>query len=64
VVVDEKVSMYKVMKTFVSRGCMNPVTGTGHTSIDTGVKANLELVDKLVIVFPFLCISVTGSYFA
>jgi len=25
---------------------MNPVTGTGCTSIDIGVNANLELVDK------------------
>ena len=25
---------------------MNPVTGTGHTSVDIGVNANLELVDK------------------
>jgi len=32
--------MYKVMKTFVCRGCMNPVT------VDIGVNANLELVDK------------------
>jgi len=38
--------MYKVMKTFVCRGCVNPVTGTGHTSVDIGVNANLELVDK------------------
>jgi len=30
-------SMYKVMKSRVSRGCMNAVTSTGHT---------LELVDK------------------
>jgi len=28
--------MYKVMKTFVCRGCMNPVTGTRRTSIDIG----------------------------
>jgi len=41
-----KGSMYKVMKTFVCRGCMNPVTGTGCTSINIGVNANLELVDK------------------
>jgi len=39
-------NMYKVMKTFFCRGCMNPVTGTGHTSVDIGVNANLELVDK------------------
>jgi len=38
--------MYKVMKTFVCRGCVNPVTGTGFTSVDIGVNANLEFVDK------------------
>jgi len=38
--------MYKVMWTFVCRGCVNPVTGTGHTSVDIGGDANLELVDK------------------
>jgi len=26
-----KGSMYKVMKTFVCKGCVNPVTGIGHT---------------------------------
>jgi len=39
-------SMYKVMKSFVCRGCENPVTGTGCTNVDIGVNANLELVDK------------------
>ena len=39
-------SMFRVMKTFVGRGCMNPVTGTGCTSVDVGVTANLELMDK------------------
>jgi len=34
------------MKTFVCRGCANPVSGTGSTSADIGVNANLELVDK------------------
>jgi len=43
---DIKDSMYKVMKTFVCRGCMNAVTGTGCTSVGIGVNANLELVDK------------------
>jgi len=38
--------MYKVMKTLVCRVCVNPVTGTGCTSVDIGVNANLELVDK------------------
>jgi len=41
-----KGSMYKVMKTFVCRGCVNPVTGTGCTSVNIGVDANLKLVDK------------------
>jgi len=41
-----KGSMYKVMKTFVCRCCMNPVTGTGCTSVNIGVNANLELVDE------------------
>jgi len=38
--------MYKVMKTFVCRGCVNRVTGRGCTSVDIAVNANLELVDK------------------
>jgi len=38
--------MYQVMKTFVCRGCVNPVTGTVCTSVDIGVIANSELVDK------------------
>jgi len=41
-----KDSMYKVTKTFICRGCMNPVTGTGCTGVDIGLNANLELVDK------------------
>jgi len=32
--------MYKVMKSFICTGCLNPVTSTGHTS------ANMEIVDK------------------
>jgi len=39
-------SMYKVMKSFICRACMNPVTGTGCTSVHIGGDANLELVDK------------------
>ena len=40
-------SVYKVMKTFVCRVCVNPVTGsTGCTSVHIGVNASLELVDK------------------
>jgi len=39
-------SMYKVMKSFISSGYLNPVTGTGRTSVTIGGDANLELVDK------------------
>jgi len=51
--------MYKSMKSFVCRRCMNPVTGTRCTSIDIGDNANLELVDK----FCYLCdmLSVDGD---
>jgi len=38
--------MYKVMKSFICRGCINSITGTGCTSVDIGGDANLELVDK------------------
>ena len=41
-----KGSMSKVMKSFICRGCLNPVTSTGHTSVDIDASANLELVDK------------------
>jgi len=34
------------MKSFICRGCLNPVTGIGCTSVDIGDDANLELVDK------------------
>ena len=41
-----KGSMYKVMKTFICRGCVIPVIGTGCTSVDIGANADLELVDQ------------------
>jgi len=41
-----KGSMYKVMKMFVYRGCVSPVTDTGCASVDIGVNANLKLVHK------------------
>ena len=40
--------MYKVMKSFICKGCVNTVTGTGCTSVDIGGDANLELVEKLL----------------
>ena len=41
-----KGSLCKVMKSFICRGCSNLVISTGHTSVDIGVSANLELVGK------------------
>ena len=38
-----KSSMYKVMKSFICRGCVNPITGTARTSVDIGDDSNLEL---------------------
>jgi len=38
--------MYKVMRSFICRGSSNPVISTGHTSVDIGASANLEVVDK------------------
>jgi len=35
------------MKSFICRGCSNPVTSTGRTSVDIGASANLELVNNL-----------------
>ena len=42
-----KGSISKVMKSFICRGCLNPVTSTGCTNVDTGASANLELVDMI-----------------
>ena len=41
-----KGSMYKVMRSFICGGCSNPVISTGHTSVNIGASANLELVVK------------------
>ena len=41
-----KGSMLIVAKSFICRGCLNPVTSTGHTSVDIGASTKLELVDK------------------
>jgi len=32
------------MKSFICRGCLNPVTNTCRKGVDIGVSANLELV--------------------
>jgi len=41
-----KSSMSKVAKSFICRGCLNPVTSAGLTSVDIEASAKLELVDK------------------
>ena len=41
-----KESIFKMMRSFICRGCSNPVISTGHTSVDIGASANLEVVDK------------------
>jgi len=41
-----KGSMYKVMKSFICRCCLNPVTSTGRAIVDIGASINLVLVDK------------------
>jgi len=41
-----KGSMSKVAKSFICRGCLNPVTIAGHTSVDIGASAKLKLEDK------------------
>jgi len=43
--------MYKVMKSFICRGCSNLVIGTGCSSVDIGASANLEVVDKFCCVW-------------
>ena len=35
-----------MMKSFICRGCLNPVTSAGRTSVDIAASAKLELVDK------------------
>jgi len=37
--------MYKVMRSFISTGSSNAVISTGHTIVDIGASANLEVVD-------------------
>ena len=34
------------MKSFICRGCLNPVTSTSRTGVDIGASTNLELVDN------------------
>jgi len=38
--------MSKVAKSFICSCCLIPVNSAGHTSVDIGASAKLELVDK------------------
>ena len=44
--------MSKVAKSVICSGCLSPVTSAGHTGVDIGASAKLELVDK----FCCLCV--------
>jgi len=53
--------VYKVVKSFICKGCVNPVTGTQHTSVDIGGDANLELVDKFCYLGDMLSVEGDGD---
>jgi len=53
--------MCKVMKSFKCRGCLNLVISTGHISVDIGVSANLELVDKFCYFGDMLSVDVEDA---
>jgi len=46
----------KVMKSFICRGCSNPVISTGRSSVDIGASANLEVVDKFCYIGDMLSV--------
>jgi len=41
-----KGSMCKVMKSFICRGCSNPVISTSRSNVAIGASANLEVLDN------------------
>jgi len=49
------------MKSFVYRGCINPVTGTGCRSVDIGDNANLVLVYKFCYLGDMLSLDVDAD---
>ena len=49
-------SMSKVAKSFICRGCLNPVTSAGHTSVDIEASAKLELVNKFCYIVGMLSV--------
>ena len=51
-----KGSMSKVAKSFICRGCLNPVTRAGRSSVDIGTSAKLQLVDKFCYLVDMLSV--------
>ena len=49
--------MYKVMKSFICRGCSNPVISTDRTSVRIGASANLALVGKFCYLVDMLSVN-------
>ena len=47
------------LSVLICRHCLNPVTSAGHTSVDIGASAKLELVDKFC--YPSDMLSVDGD---
>ena len=43
------------MKSFICRGCSNPVIRTGRSSVDIGASAKLEVADKFCYLGDMLC---------
>ena len=54
--------MSKVAKSFICRGCLNPVTSAGRTSVDIGASAKLELVDKFCYLGDMLSVKKCMEY--
>ena len=50
------------MKSFICRGCSNPVTSTGRISVDIGASTNLELVDKFCYLGDMLSVDGDAVY--
>ena len=42
--------MSKVAKSFICRGCLNPVTSACRTSVDIGASAKLELLPSVTVI--------------
>jgi len=49
------------MRAFICTGCSNPVISTGHTSVDIGASANLEVVDKFCYLGDMLSVDGDGA---